>query len=149
MTQRTILLVDDQCYYLRSLIRELHGSGFAVDVVASAAETADRLAAGRLYDLAIVDLNLPSGSPSRAGVSADTPTLEMGWRVIEMIRETPGPNAGLPVVVFSAYVDTTPKSLYSARSKALQVVATLRKGPGGPEQLVATVRRLLSAPVAE
>ena len=98
-------------------------SGFRVEAVRTGRE-ASRLLARRPVDLLITDLVMPDGD---------------GLWLLEHLQQA-SPKKQIPVILLTAHADTTDRAA-GARARA---DAYLTK-PFEPEELVATVRRLLSA----
>jgi two-component system chemotaxis sensor kinase CheA len=85
---RTVLLVDDSPFFLNMLTPVLQAAGYQVTAVGSAQEALAMLRNGRLFDVAITDIEMP-------GVD--------GFQFAETLRSDPR-TAELPIIALSSVV---------------------------------------------
>ena len=86
MTQRTILLVEDEERLGRVLARTLEASGYQVRTASTAAEALQMVLAAR-PDVLVLDVNLPD---------------DTGWGVVRQLAARGSTCAALPTIVLSA-----------------------------------------------
>jgi two-component system chemotaxis sensor kinase CheA len=86
--QRTVLLVDDSPFFRNMLGPVLQAAGYAVTAVGSAREALDLLRGGRIFDVAVTDIEMPEMD---------------GFEFVEAVRADPR-TAELPVIALSSVV---------------------------------------------
>ena len=119
-----ILVADDEPHIRRILTTFLEASGFIVDEVLDGAEAMACLEGERPYDLALLDIMMPSFT---------------GLEVLENVRRLPH-RAGLPVVILTA------KGQDADRQTAFRLGANdfLTK-PFSPKKLLARIHELIDS----
>lgn len=126
MSERKVLIVDDDSHLLSGLTPRLKANGFSV-VTAADAIAAISVARKEVPDLIILDLGLPAGD---------------GFQVLERIRNL-ADLAAIPVIVLSAWDPADNKK----RSLDAGAVAFFQKPPDIHEFLTA-IRQALGETVA-
>ncbi len=86
--QSSVLLVDDSPFFLNMLTPVLQAAGYAVTAVGSAKDALAILKEGRLFDVAITDIEMPDID---------------GFQFAEAVREDPR-TAELPIIALSSVV---------------------------------------------
>jgi len=96
-TKGHLLIADDEEAYLRTIAQLLTLHGFTVDCASSATEAREKLEACR-YDVLVSDIQMP-GPP-----------------VLDLVRQIPALNAGLPVVLMTGHpsMDTALEAMGNA-----------------------------------
>jgi two-component system response regulator HydG len=117
-----ILLVDDDPGVRRMLLRVLEEEGYAVVPAANGIEALE-LAASRMPDLVLLDLNLP---------------LQNGWDTFERLTTE---NPLLPVIIITA----RPNQIFPALAAG---AGALMEKPLDLPKLLRTIRDLLAEPAA-
>ena len=120
-----ILLVDDDAVMLLTGTALLRGLGYRVAAVGGGREALDAVRDRTPgFDLVVCDHNMPDCSG------------------IDVARSLAASHAGLPVVIYSGYIDAE----LQARASALGVRALVQK-ENSVEELGATIRRVLAEPL--
>jgi two-component system chemotaxis sensor kinase CheA len=86
--QRSILLIDDSPFFRNMLTPVLQAAGYTVTAVGSARDALAMLEAGRVFDVAVTDIEMPDMD---------------GYQFAEALRADPRHNA-LPVIALSSHV---------------------------------------------
>jgi two-component system chemotaxis sensor kinase CheA len=116
---RTLLLVDDSPFFLNMLTPVLQAAGYLVTAVGSAQEGLAMLRDGRLFDVAITDIEMPDMN---------------GFQFAEAVRSDPR-TADLPIIALSSAVSAEAIDLgrrvgfhdYVAKFDRQGLVAALKK----------------------
>jgi len=82
VTQRKVLLIDDQAFFRNLLSPIISAAGYAVTVAASAAEALDLIKNGERFDVVLTDLDMPDMT---------------GFELAQSLRDDPL-TAGVPVI---------------------------------------------------
>ncbi|MDH5526684.1 MAG: response regulator [Nitrospirota bacterium] len=120
-----ILVVEDNPYIAKAIRVRLEHAGVQVDEAREGQRALSMVASAR-PDLILLDIYLPGGS---------------GYTVLDRLKSNPD-HARIPVVMLSAHATDA----HSERAKIHGAEALLPK-PIDSEQLLATVRGLLAAPI--
>jgi two-component system chemotaxis sensor kinase CheA len=86
--QRSILLIDDSPFFRNMLTPVLQAAGYTVTAVGSARDALAMLKEGRVFDVAVTDIEMPDMD---------------GYQFVESLRADPRHNA-LPVIALSSHV---------------------------------------------
>jgi DNA-binding response OmpR family regulator len=127
MSEKKILVVDDDLYLVLGMIPRLRACGYAV-ISAPDAVSALWLAHKESPDLIILDLGLPAAD---------------GFEVLEQMREQPGISS-IPVIVLSAREPLGNKQCALDRNAA----AYFQKPPDG-KQFLNAIRHALGEPTVQ
>jgi len=118
---RSILVVDDQSEILDLTRMVLTDEGYSVTTAGGGSE-ALRIARGRRFDLALLDINMPGMD---------------GWETLKLFKADEE-LSGVPVVMFSVKSEVRDK-VYGLQRGALDYITK----PFGVEELILRVRRIL------
>ncbi len=122
MSQKTILMVEDDEFIRELYVRQLKLAGFTVENTGSGKEGVELLDKNH-YDLLMLDLNIPDMS---------------GFQILEHLKQNP--QQGLQVLVLSNVGNDT----FQAKAQSYNVAAYIIKSTYTPERVVEEVKSLLS-----